>query len=115
MRSWRWHYTLRHFKVIPIARLFPLICIGYFGNNVYPFRAGEFIRSFVLKRKEDIPVSSSLATVIIGTGLMVFLSQAQKRNIQSKREYRRSVDGLKRLANQAHYENNHGVVSDDDA
>jgi len=57
----------------------------------------------------------SLATVIIGTGLMVFLSQAQKRTIQSKREYRRSVDGLKRLANQAHYENNHGVVSDDDA
>ena len=65
VRSWRWHYTLRHFKVIPIARLFPLICIGYFGNNVYPFRAGEFIRSYVLKRKEDIPISSSLATVII--------------------------------------------------
>jgi len=65
VRSWRWHYTLRHFKVIPIARLFPLICIGYFGNNVYPFRAGEFIRSYVLKRKEEIPISSSLATVII--------------------------------------------------
>ena len=65
VRSWRWHYTLRHFKVIPLARLFPLICIGYFGNNVYPFRAGEFLRSYVLKRKEDIPISSSLATVII--------------------------------------------------
>jgi len=65
VRSWRWHYTLRHFKAIPIARLFPLVCIGYFGNNVYPFRAGEFIRSYVLKRKEDIPISSSLATVII--------------------------------------------------
>lgn len=65
VRSWRWHYTLRHFKVIPIARLFPLICIGYFGNNVYPLRAGEFIRSYVLKRKEEIPISSSLATVII--------------------------------------------------
>jgi len=65
VRSWRWHYTLRHFKAIPITHLFPLICIGYFGNNVYPFRAGEFIRSYVLKRKEDIPISSSLATVII--------------------------------------------------
>lgn len=64
-RSWRWYYTLRHLKPIPITRLFPLICIGYFGNNVYPFRAGELIRSYVLRQQEDVPVSSSLATVII--------------------------------------------------
>jgi uncharacterized protein (TIRG00374 family) len=64
-RSWRWHYTLRHFKSIPIRRLYPLICIGYFGNNVYPFRAGEVIRSYVLRRKEGIAISSSLATVLI--------------------------------------------------
>ncbi len=64
-RSWRWHYTLRHLKVVPVARLFPLVCIGYFGNNVFPFRAGEVLRSYVLKRKEGIDISSSLATVII--------------------------------------------------
>lgn len=65
VRSWRWHYTLRHFKPIPLRRLYPLICIGYFGNNIYPFRAGEVIRSYVLKRNEDIAISSSLATVFI--------------------------------------------------
>ncbi len=64
-RSWRWHYTLRHLKEIPLRRLYPLICIGYFGNNVYPFRAGEVIRSYVLKQQEDVPIISSLATVII--------------------------------------------------
>ena len=64
-RSWRWHYTLRHLKVVPLVRLFPLVCIGYFGNNVYPFRAGEVIRSYVLKQQEDIAISSSLATVLI--------------------------------------------------
>lgn len=64
-RAWRWHYTLRHIKPIPTARLYPLICIGYFGNNVYPLRAGEFIRSYVLKRKEDVPFTSSLTTVFI--------------------------------------------------
>jgi glycosyltransferase 2 family protein len=64
-RSWRWHYTLRHLKPVPLTRLFPLICIGYFGNNVYPFRAGEVIRSYVLKQQEGIAVSSSLATVLI--------------------------------------------------
>jgi glycosyltransferase 2 family protein len=64
-RSWRWHYTLRHIKPIPVSRLFPLVCIGYFGNNVYPFRAGEVIRSYVLKRREEVSIPSSLATVII--------------------------------------------------
>lgn len=64
-RSWRWHYTLRHLKPVPLTRLFPLVCIGYFGNNIYPFRAGEVIRSYVLKRQEDIAISSSLATVLI--------------------------------------------------
>lgn len=64
-RAWRWHYALRHLKSIPVRRLFPLICIGYFGNNVYPFRAGEFIRSYVLKRRQEIAITSSLATVII--------------------------------------------------
>ncbi len=65
VRSWRWHYTLRHIKPIPALRLFPLVCIGYFGNNVYPFRAGEVLRSVVLKKTEDIAISSSLATVLI--------------------------------------------------
>lgn len=64
-RAWRWHYALRHLKSIPLTRLYPLICIGYFGNNVYPLRAGEFIRSYVLRNQEDIPFTSSLATVFI--------------------------------------------------
>ncbi|CAN5827144.1 lysylphosphatidylglycerol synthase transmembrane domain-containing protein [soil metagenome] len=99
VRSWRWHYTLRHFKVIPVARLFPLICIGYFGNNVYPLRAGEFIRSFVLKRKEDIPVSSSLATVIIervfdGLVMLLFVFLALPFVPTLPLAYRNSVIGL---------------------
>ena len=65
VRSWRWHFTLREIKDVPTVRLFPLVCIGYFGNNVYPFRAGELIRSVVLKGTEQIAISSSLATVLI--------------------------------------------------
>lgn len=64
-RAWRWHYTLRHIKPIPLKRLYPQICIGYFGNNVMPFRAGEFIRSYALKQDEGIPFTSSLTTVFI--------------------------------------------------
>ncbi len=65
VRAWRWHYALRHLRPVPVSQLYPLICIGYFGNNVYPFRAGEVIRSYVLKRSHQIPITSSLATVII--------------------------------------------------
>lgn len=64
-RTWRWHYLLRPIKAIPLGRLFPIVCIGYFGNNVYPARAGEVIRSFVLRRNEDVSVSAALATVIV--------------------------------------------------
>ncbi len=64
-RTWRWHYMLRHIRHVPLSRLFPVVVIGYMGNNVYPARAGEFLRSYVLKRKEGIPVTASLATVVL--------------------------------------------------
>lgn len=64
-RTWRWHYMLRTIKPVPLGRLFPVVCIGYMGNNVYPLRAGELIRAYVLKRKEGISVSASLATVVV--------------------------------------------------
>lgn len=64
-RTWRWHYMLRHLKPISVARLFPVVVIGYMGNNVYPARAGEVIRSYVLRKKEGVAVSASLATVAL--------------------------------------------------
>jgi hypothetical protein len=35
------------------------------GNNIYPARAGELLRAFLLNRIEDVPVSASLATIIV--------------------------------------------------
>ena len=64
-RTWRWKYMLRPLKLISIRRLFPVVVIGYMGNNVYPFRAGEVLRSYVLRRREDVAMSASLATVIV--------------------------------------------------
>jgi uncharacterized protein (TIRG00374 family) len=64
-RTWRWHYMLRHMKEIPVGRLFPVVAIGYMGNNIYPARAGEILRSYVLKRNEGVSLSASLATVAL--------------------------------------------------
>lgn len=64
-RTWRWHYMLRHMKPISVRRLFPVVIIGYMGNNVFPARAGEVIRSYVLRKKEGVSVAASLATVAL--------------------------------------------------
>ena len=65
VRAWRWHYLLGPIKKIPTKNMFPITAIGYMGNNVYPARAGEVLRAVILKRKEGVSVSASLATIIV--------------------------------------------------
>lgn len=65
VRSWRWHYLLRPLKKIPTNIIFPIVTIGYMGNNIFPARAGELLRAFILKMKEKVAISSSLATIIV--------------------------------------------------
>jgi uncharacterized protein (TIRG00374 family) len=64
-RTWRWDYLLRPLKRIPLRRLFPVVVIGYMGNNVYPARAGEVIRAYVLRRREGVSIGASLATIVV--------------------------------------------------
>ena len=64
-RAWRWHYLLRPIKAIPTMRMFPIVTMGYAGNNIFPARAGEVLRAIMLKKKEQVPVSASLATIIV--------------------------------------------------
>lgn len=78
VRTWRWDYMLRPVKHMPVSRLFPVVVIGYMGNNIYPFRAGELLRSYVLRRREGVAMSASLATVIVervfdGLVMLVFV------------------------------------------
>jgi glycosyltransferase 2 family protein len=65
VRAWRWHYLLRPLKSISTRKMFPIVTIGYMGNNIYPARAGEVLRAVVLKKHEGVPISASLATVFI--------------------------------------------------
>lgn len=77
-RTWRWHYLLRPIKPISLGALFPTVVIGYMGNNVYPFRAGEVIRAYVLKRDESVSVMAGIATVVVerifdGLTMLIFV------------------------------------------
>ena len=65
IRAWRWHYLLGPIKKIPTKIMFPITTIGYMGNNIYPARAGEVLRAVILKRREGVSVSASLATIIV--------------------------------------------------
>ena len=53
-RAWRWHYLLRPLKDISTKKMFPMVAIGYMGNNIYPARAGELLRAYVLRQDEGI-------------------------------------------------------------
>ncbi|GAP09616.1 conserved hypothetical protein [Bellilinea caldifistulae] len=64
-RAWRWHYLLRPLKKISTRTMFPIVTIGYMGNNIYPARAGEVLRAAILKDREGVAISASLATVVV--------------------------------------------------
>lgn len=68
-RAWRWHYLLRPIKTISTRAMFPIVAIGYMGNNIYPIRAGELLRAYVLRRRENVAISASLATIIVERAL----------------------------------------------
>ncbi len=65
LRAWRWHYLLRPVQSLPTRELFPIVTIGYMGNNIFPARAGEVIRAVLLRQKRGVPVSASLATILV--------------------------------------------------
>lgn len=65
VRTWRWQYLLKPLKKVSIKTLFPIINIGYMGNNVFPLRMGEVLRAVVLKRREEAAISASLATIVV--------------------------------------------------
>jgi glycosyltransferase 2 family protein len=63
--AWRWGFLLRAFRDVPTRYLSELVSICYMGNNVYPLRAGEFMRIFLLQRDYQIPVARTTTTIFI--------------------------------------------------
>ena len=63
LRSIRWKNLLDSDSKIYI--LFKIQMIGYFSNNVLPFRAGELLRSFLVSDKGKISKSYALGTIIM--------------------------------------------------
>jgi len=65
LRAVRWGYLLRPIQPVRTGRLLGPLCIGFLGNFVFPARAGEFIRAYLLGNKEGISKSTAFATVVV--------------------------------------------------
>jgi glycosyltransferase 2 family protein len=63
--SWRWQFLLNPIQKVPWRDLFQLVSIGYMGNNVYPLRAGEALRIFLLRRNHNFPIFRSTTVTIV--------------------------------------------------
>lgn len=61
----RWQFLLRALRLIPLRYLAELVAICYMGNGVYPLRAGEALRIYLLRRNHQVPVASATATVMV--------------------------------------------------
>lgn len=77
-RSWRWTFLLRGSKRVSANRLFPVVVIGYAGNNVLPFRLGEVLRAYLLWRRDQVNIGTSLTTAVLerlfdGLTMVVFV------------------------------------------
>jgi uncharacterized protein (TIRG00374 family) len=61
----RWQYLMNAVCRVPLRQLVMLVCIGYAGNNVYPFRSGEVLRILLLHRSYRVAYARSTTIILV--------------------------------------------------
>ena len=65
IRAWRWRYLLAPVKSIPLRPLFRSTLIGFMGNYLLPFRAGEIMRAVSIGKTQEISKSAALGSIVL--------------------------------------------------
>ena len=67
LRSMRWllFFKKDEIKYLNLLDLFKNEMIGYFGNNIFPFKLGDLLRVFTMSRQTNISKTYLLGTVAI--------------------------------------------------
>lgn len=78
LRTARWQRFLAPTKSIALARLFPVLIVGFALNNLLPGRPGEFARAYWIGRRESVSRIAGFGTIVIervadGIVLIMFL------------------------------------------
>ena len=64
LRAVRWKAMLESSAKTKLIDLFSAVMVGYAVNNFTP-KGGELLRPYVLSRRENIPFSTVMATIIL--------------------------------------------------
>jgi glycosyltransferase 2 family protein len=72
IRAIRWRVLLASVRSVDTGALVSATFVGMMANNLLPARLGEFVRAWVLARREQIPVPTVLATIVIERLMDVF-------------------------------------------
>jgi uncharacterized protein (TIRG00374 family) len=80
-RALRWSILMRPVKRIPTRRFLPPLCVGFMVNFLFPARAGEVVRAFLIGRAEGVSKSAAFATIVVerlfdGLAIFTFLAPA---------------------------------------
>jgi len=78
-RGWRWYYIMNSQLKVRYSSSLSGLIIGYMGNNILPFRAGELIRAVVVAKREKQSFTPVFASVVVerifdGLAVLVFLA-----------------------------------------
>ncbi len=66
IRALRWRYLMAPVKKrVKLSHLYSATMVGFMANNLLPARLGEFVRAYVIGRRENVPKSSAFATIVV--------------------------------------------------
>jgi hypothetical protein len=65
LHGWRWKLMLRPIAQVPFMQTLEAIYVGLFTNEVFPLRAGELVRCFLLSKSTELPLSVTFASALI--------------------------------------------------
>jgi uncharacterized protein (TIRG00374 family) len=65
IRAQRWRVFLRPLGVPPLSTLVAATNIGFMGNMLLPLRIGEVVRPVLVSRRERLPLSGLLASILL--------------------------------------------------
>jgi uncharacterized protein (TIRG00374 family) len=65
IRAYRWSYLLLPVKQITIGPLFRSTVIGFMGNYLLPFRAGEVMRAISIGQTQKISKAAALGSIVL--------------------------------------------------
>lgn len=65
LRAVRWRYLLLPGGAVALSSLYPAVIIGYMANNLFPAKAGELIRAWVLAEREQRPFGAVMASLVV--------------------------------------------------